>query len=46
MLDIKTNNTAYQGEMGLKGITTLSVDRWKKELNVTEIHIAQIFAWR
>ena len=32
MLDIKTNTTAYQEEMGLKGITALSVDRWKKKI--------------
>lgn len=46
MLDIKTNTTAYQEEMGLKGITALSVDRWKKKLNVTKINIARIFARR
>ena len=46
MLDIKTNNTAYQEEMGRKGIYTLSVDRWKKELDITEINIAQVFARR
>jgi len=46
MLDIETNNTAYREEMGRKGITTISVDRWKNELNGTEINIAQIFARR
>ncbi|MFC2053438.1 sulfotransferase [Chloroflexota bacterium] len=44
MLDIKFINTAYREEIGRKGITTLSVDRWKKEINGTEILIAQIFA--